>query len=96
MRGSLWASIDPDSEWRTAPEGGYTDLAGETVPTASQRVAGSLPFGPLNVDHPHFGFGLLLLGTGALIYYIYEGKPSGVSVKANVGPASGGADVELE
>jgi len=92
MRNSLWASIDPDTEWRTAPEGGYTDLAGETVPTATQRVGSSLRFGPLNVDHPHFGFGIVLLATGALIYSIYEGKPVRGAVKASLGPA----DAEIE
>jgi len=96
MRSTLWSSIDPDSEWRTAPEGGYTDLSGSTVPAAAKVMGGNLKWGPLNVDHPHFVFGALLLGTGALIYWIYEGKPSGVSGKANVGPVGAAADIEIE
>lgn len=93
---TIWATIDPDKQWKVGPQSGVTDLSESTVPAVAAAKTGGLPWGPLNVDHPHFVFGVVLVATGALLFWIYEGKPSGASAKANLGPVSAGADLELD
>lgn len=94
---TLWSQIDPDTQWKTAPDQGtgYTDLSASTVPAVGAAKTGGLPWGVLNVDHKHFVFGVVLFATGGILYWIYEGKPSGLSAKANVGPVSAGGDLEI-
>ena len=80
----LWARIDPAAEWRVQPTGGYSDTASPAAPPSG--ASGSPFYSP---NHPHFAFGVLLAATGGLLYYIFEHKPSGGLIKANVGPLEG-------
>jgi len=80
----LWASIDPAAEWRVQPTGGYSENAS---PAALPSAASGSPF--YSPKHQHFGFLVLLAGTGGILYYIFEHKPSGALLKGNVGPLEG-------
>jgi hypothetical protein len=90
MQTSLWARIDPSAEWRVAPEGGYQTT--DESPIAGSSAGFNQP-NALSYKHKHFGFAVVLVVTGAIIYWTYEGKPSRVSVKANAGPLDADAGV---
>jgi hypothetical protein len=81
-QGSIWAAIDPESSWRTVPSG-YTDTS-ETPGAGTVDVARVTS--PLSPKGDHFGFAIVLAGTAAVLYYIFEKKPSGARISANVGP----------
>lgn len=96
---SIFDVIDPAKAWKTEPSGtpsAANDLSETTVPAAASSSSGGAPF--FSPKHQHFGFLMLLAGTGSLIYWIYEGKPSGALVRGNVGPLEGevGAGVGKE
>lgn len=80
MQSSLWATIDPDSEWRVTPPAYST--TDDTAAAATQSSSNGVPF--WSPQHPHFGFGVIVLGTAALLYLGFEGKVSG-----RVGPLQG-------
>jgi hypothetical protein len=80
---SLWAAISPDSQFR-AVTNGFTD--GGADPTR-QTVASDAPV--WSPQRQTFPFGVCLLVTGALIYYVFE--TGGVRYRAGgqVGPVAG-------
>lgn len=82
----IWAAIDPASEFRVQDEGAFSDLSDQTAPAFAQG-AKTVPF--WHPQHEHFAFGVLLIGLGGLLWYVYEGKPSGAKVSGNVGPLEG-------
>jgi hypothetical protein len=84
MRSALWDAIDPATTYAPAPDGGYTS-------TDFDASAGTKPAKAsfLSLNNPHLGFLGLAGGTAALLFWIYEGKPSGGKVAANVGPLEG-------
>lgn len=86
MVSDLWDSIDPSAEWRVAPGGGYAD-SGEDP--ARQVMPQGRPF--YHPAHPLFGFGVTLLVTGALVFYVFETGGAGASAKGRIGPLEGEA-----
>jgi hypothetical protein len=86
---NLWDAIDPSNQWRVAPEGGYTstdDTPSAGYTTAATQASAAPFWSPKN---EHFGFLVLATAIGGGLYWLYEGKGSGASVRANVGPLEG-------
>lgn len=86
---SLWARLDPAADWRVTPSG----IGDTSTDPARATSAASAPF--YSPKHPQFTFGLVLLGTGLCLWYVWD-HGAGAGAKANLGRASAGADVELE
>lgn len=86
---TLWDRLDPAADWRVEPTG-YSDTSAD--PSRATRSASPPPYSP---NHPQFGFGIVLLVTGALAYYVFE-HGAGAGVKGRVGKLSAAADVGLE
>jgi hypothetical protein len=85
----LWDRLDPAASFRV-PTTGYDETS--TDPSRQTRAASAPLYSP---QHPQFGFGVAVLVTGALAYYVFE-RGAGASVKGRVGKASAAADVALE
>lgn len=90
---SLWARLDPAAQWKVqaGPSGGADDLSSTTV-AAFSAASGDPAYSP---KHKHFGYGVLLVLTGAAAFYLFEGKPTGALFKGNVGPLEGEAGAGL-
>jgi hypothetical protein len=91
---SIWATIDPSSTFKPATTGGYTDTSATPAAATSAGFGTGAP--AYSPKHKHFGFAVVLLLTGGLIYWTYEGKPSGARASANLGPVGAGGDVTLK
>jgi hypothetical protein len=86
---NLWDAIDPSNQWRVAPEGGYTstdDTPSAGYTTQATQAAAAPIWSPKN---EHFGFLVLVTAIGGGLYWLYEGKGSGASLRGNVGPLEG-------
>lgn len=92
-RGNIFDQIDPSRSWTVVPSGGY-ETTDETPSAAT--VSASSKLGIFSPQHEHFGFGALLLGTTTLIFFTFEGKPSGVKGSADLGPldVEGGVGID--
>jgi hypothetical protein len=90
MNDTLWARIDPASEFRIAPDA-FGDTS--TDPQRGTKPAGYPPYHP---NHPQFAFGVVLVATVLGTYYLFEHGGVGAGAKAHAGPLDVGADLDLK
>lgn len=86
---SLWSQIDPASDFRGATSSGYDQ--GASDPSRQTAPGGAPPWSPSN---EHFGFGVTVALTTALLFYVYE-RGAGAGVRARVGKLKGEAGLDL-
>jgi hypothetical protein len=90
VQSQLWQVLDPASEFRVAPSG-YD--AGNAADPSRQTVGVNTPW--YSPESSNFGFGLVLVGVFAGLYYVFEHGGVGAGAKAHLGPARAEADAEL-
>ena len=89
-----WADIDPLTGGGQAVAGGQPAISRGAIrgaPNASTSTSSGLPF--FAPDHELFAFGVLVALTAGALYVATEGM--GAGLRAHVGKARAGADIDL-